>query len=73
MFKFIMRPEDDMDVSLTLVQVGLDSLMAIMVRRWWNQVLGFKISILEIMNTGSIAELGKLATDGLKKRFANTC
>lgn len=56
-----------------MVQVGLDSSMAIEVRRWWNQVLGFEISILEIMNTGTIAELGELAADGLKKRFANSC
>lgn len=71
-FNFIMRPEDDMDVCLPLVQVGLDSLMAIEVRRWWSQAFGFEISILEIMNTGTIAELGKLAADGLKKRFANS-
>ncbi|KAL8865196.1 MAG: hypothetical protein Q9198_009433 [Flavoplaca austrocitrina] len=72
MSNFMMRPEDDMDISLTLVQVGLDSLMAIEVRRWWNQVLGFEISILEIMNTGTIAELGELAAAGLKQRFANS-
>ncbi|KAL8942774.1 MAG: hypothetical protein Q9216_001459 [Gyalolechia sp. 2 TL-2023] len=70
-FNFNMRPEDDMTVSLTLAQIGLDSLMAIEIRRWWNQVLGFEISIFEIMNSGTIAELGTLAADGLKEKFAD--
>ena len=71
-FNFILRSEEDMDVSLTLIQVGLDSLMAIEVRRWWNQVFGFEISVLEIMNSGTIADLGNLAADGLSKKFANS-
>lgn len=71
-FNFIMRSEEDMDVSLTLIQLGLDSLMAIEVRRWWNQVFGIEISVFEIMNSGTIAELGNLAADGLTKKLANS-
>lgn len=71
-FNFMMRPVDDMSISLTLAQIGLDSLMAIEVRRWWNQVLGFEISMFEIMNAGTIAELGTLAAGGLKTKFAKS-
>ena len=69
-FNFIMRPEEDMDISLTLSQLGLDSLMSIEVRRWWNQVFGIEISVLEIMNSGTVAELGGVAASGLIKKFA---
>lgn len=72
-FNFNMRSEEDMDVSLSLKYVGLDSLMAIELRRWWKQIFGFEISVLEIMNTGTIAELGEIAADGLRKRFVEIC
>ena len=68
-FGFIMRPEEVMDVSLTLPQVGLDSLMTIEVRRWWNQMFACDVSVLEMMNSGTIAELGGLAAEALSKRF----
>ena len=69
-FGFIMRSEEEMDTTLTLNQVGLDSLMAIEVRRWWNQAFGFEISVLEIISSGTIAELGNLAAEGLTRKIA---
>lgn len=70
-FNFNMRSEEDIDVSLTLIEVGLDSVMAIEVRRWWNQTFGVEISVLEIMNSGTVGELGNLTADGLTKKFAS--
>lgn len=69
-FSFMMRPEEDMIVGLSLAQIGLDSLMAIELRRWWKQMLGFEVSVLEIMNSGTIGELGSVAAMGLKKKLA---
>ena len=45
--------------------------MSVEVRRWWNQVFGIEVSGLEIMNCGTIAELGGLATLGLVKKSAS--
>jgi acyl transferase domain-containing protein/SAM-dependent methyltransferase/NAD(P)-dependent dehydrogenase (short-subunit alcohol dehydrogenase family)/aryl carrier-like protein len=67
LFSFIMRPEDEIDTSLSLVQVGLDSLMAIELRRWWKQTFGVDISVLEIMNSGTISGMGEVAAEGLRK------
>jgi acyl transferase domain-containing protein/SAM-dependent methyltransferase/NAD(P)-dependent dehydrogenase (short-subunit alcohol dehydrogenase family)/aryl carrier-like protein len=70
-FSFIMRSEDEMDESLTLVQVRLDSLMAIELRRWWKQVFSVEISVLEILSAGTIGGLGEVAVRNLQKRFSH--
>ncbi|KAI9699569.1 MAG: Type I Iterative PKS [Bogoriella megaspora] len=71
-FNFIMRSEEDMDVSLSLAQVGLDSLMAIELRRWWKQMFGVEITTLEIMSSGTIRELGEAAASSIRKRLAES-
>lgn len=68
-FSFYMRSQDDLDVSMTLSQIGLDSLMAIELRRWWRQVFGLDISVLEILSSGTIAGLGDAAIRGLQRKF----
>ena len=66
-YSFMLKPEDEeLDISLGLAQVGLDSLMAIELRRWWKAALGLQVSVLEIMGTGSIEALGSLALQQLK-------
>ena len=68
-FSFIMKEKEDLDISLSLVDVGLDSLMAIELRRWYKQVFGIEISVLEILGSGTIAGLGEIATKVLQKKF----
>jgi aryl carrier-like protein len=65
-----MRSQDELDVSMALSQIGLDSLMAIELRRWWRQVFGLNISVLEILSSGTIAGLGDAAIRGLQRKFA---
>ena len=68
-FKIMIRPEDSLEISMSLAHIGLDSLMAIELRRWWKQVFGLDISVLEIMASGSFEGLGKVAVEGLKKKL----
>ena len=68
-FRFMMKPEEDMEISMSLSGIGLDSLMAIELRRWWKQAFGLDISVLEIMGSGSLEELGKFAAKGLKAKY----
>ncbi len=65
----MMKDAADMDVEMTLSSLGVDSLMAIELRRWWKQAFGLEISVLEIMGLGSIRELSKVATARLRVRF----
>lgn len=68
-FRFMMKPEEEMDINMSLTQIGMDSLMAIELRRWWKQAFGLDISVLEIMGSGSLQDLGKAAADGLRTKL----
>lgn len=66
---FMLKPDDEVDISLGLTQIGLDSLMAIELRRWWKQAFRLEISVLEIMGSGTLEELGKVAGEGVRKKL----
>ena len=68
-FRFMMKSEEDMEIGMSLSGIGMDSLMAIELRRWWKQAFGLDISILEIMGSGTLEELGKFAAQGLKAKI----
>ncbi|KAK2048031.1 putative polyketide synthase [Colletotrichum somersetense] len=71
MATFLMRRDDEkpLDLGLTLSAAGVDSLVAIELRNWWKQNLGADVSVLELMNGGSIQRLGELAAKRLKERI----
>ncbi|EHK97193.1 putative Phthiocerol synthesis polyketide synthase type I PpsC [Glarea lozoyensis 74030] len=49
-FRFMMKEEEDIDTSMTLNQIGMDSLMAIELRRWWKQTFGAKSNIIRTLS-----------------------
>jgi len=55
----------EIDTRQTLAQIGLDSLMAIELRRWVRRVFGVSVSVLEIMGSGALIEVGQLVTGKL--------
>jgi NAD(P)-dependent dehydrogenase (short-subunit alcohol dehydrogenase family)/aryl carrier-like protein len=72
LYIFLLKPiedESEIDITPSLSDVGLDSLVAIEMRAWWRQAFGFDISVLEMLGMGSIAALGKHAADGLMVKF----
>ncbi len=69
LYSFMAVTEEDLDVKQPLSALGVDSLVAIEIRNWWQHSLGLKISVLEIMNSGSIEQLGKLASEGLRRKY----
>lgn len=67
-----MRSPDELDITLSLTAVGLDSLIAIEMRNWWRQSLGFDVTVLEILAASSIEQLGELAAGRLKAKYDPT-
>ncbi|KAF2264422.1 ketoacyl-synt-domain-containing protein [Lojkania enalia] len=62
----VLRPADDeTDISLSLAQLGLDSMVAVEMRAWWKQMFGLYISILEMLSMVTLEALGKQAAEGL--------
>ena len=65
LFSLLLKPEEDLNTSLSLIDLGMDSLVAIELRAWWKQALGFDISILEMRGMGTLEALGQHAAEGL--------
>ena len=66
---FMLKPDEDIDITLNLIQIGLDSLMAIELRRWWKQAFRLEISVLEIMASGTLEALGAAAAEGVRTKL----
>ena len=65
----MLKDEEDLDTSLTLHEIGVDSPMAIELRRWWKHAFGLDISSLRIIGRGTLDALGAVAAKGLKERL----
>jgi NAD(P)-dependent dehydrogenase (short-subunit alcohol dehydrogenase family)/aryl carrier-like protein len=67
LMKLLLRPDDDLDITLPVQQLGLDSLVGIELRNWWRQTFAFDISVLQLLGFGTLEELGRQAVNGLMK------
>lgn len=68
-FKFLMKDDQDIELSQNLAAIGVDSLVAIELRNWWKQSFGVEVSVLELMNSGSLKQLGELAVGRLGAKY----
>ena len=66
---FGFKPDAPIDVSLNLIQLGMDSLMASEMSRWWRLIFGLEMTVLEIMNPLSLESLGHIVAEKLKKKL----
>lgn len=67
LFALLLKPEEDLNTSLSLADLGMDSLVGIELRTWWKQAFGFNISVLEMLGMGTLEALGQHAVEGLIK------
>lgn len=65
LFELLMRPAEDLNMSLSLADLGMDSLVGIELCAWWKQTFGFGISVLEMLGKGTLEALGQHAAEGL--------
>lgn len=67
LFDLLLKPQEDLNTTWALIDLGLDSLVALELRSWWKQVFGFDITVLVMMGMGSLDALGQHAADELLK------
>ncbi|KAI0010191.1 fatty acid synthase S-acetyltransferase [Xylariaceae sp. FL0662B] len=72
LFSLLLKPQEDLNIALPLLDLGLDSLVAIELRGWWKQVLKFDISVLEMLGMGSLEALGQHAAEGLHALYVES-
>lgn len=68
---FLLKGDEEIDLTSTLSALGVDSLVAIEVRNWWKQSLGIDVSVLELLSGGSIEQLGDFAAKRLKVKYSS--
>ncbi|KAL9069203.1 MAG: hypothetical protein Q9157_006247 [Trypethelium eluteriae] len=69
LYAFMLQPEEDVDVKVSLTALGVDSLLAIEIRNWCRQSLGLEMSILEIMSSATIEGFGKTVAERLHQKY----
>ncbi|KAI4217434.1 MAG: hypothetical protein LQ351_000029 [Letrouitia transgressa] len=65
LMNLLLRSQDDLDITLPVDQLGLDSLVGIEMRTWWRQTFGSDISVLQLLGLGTLEGLGQHAVDQL--------
>jgi hypothetical protein len=75
LFRFLMRG-DDFDVAteldLPLASVGIDSLISIEVRNWIRRNIGIDFTVLDIVKSDNIRQMGEEAQAKLVKKLEAT-
>jgi len=69
LYGFMMRTEEEMDLSSPLADLGIDSLVSIEMRNWIRQRIGVDFTVLEIIRSANIQELGRAAQLKLVAKF----
>lgn len=69
LISLIIKPEGEINLSLSLTDVGMDSLVGIELCNWWKQVFGFRIRVLEMLGWGLWRRWGNMehAIEGILK------
>ncbi|RSL77235.1 hypothetical protein CEP51_009247 [Fusarium floridanum] len=67
---FLLKPDTAIDTSLRLSEMGLDSLTAIELRRWFRQASGLQVSVLEMMGAASLRQLAGTVAARLGEKVA---
>lgn len=69
LFTLLLKTDQEPNIALSLVELGLDSIVAVEMRAWWKQVFDLDISVLQMMAMGTLEALGKRAADELANKY----
>jgi len=57
---FLQTPVEELNMTRSLMEMGIDSLLVIEVRNWWRQALGLEITTLEVIRSENVQSLGRI-------------
>ncbi|EYB24263.1 hypothetical protein FG05_30492 [Fusarium graminearum] len=60
LFNFMMRSDEEPDLTVPLASAGVDSLVSIELRNWFRQKVGAPFTVVEIVSAASIADSGRI-------------
>lgn len=66
---FMIRPAEEMDISGSLSDLGVDSLVAIELRNWFRRAIALDVSVLEITQAESLEGLARFAAEILRVKL----
>ncbi|KAF5653486.1 polyketide synthase, partial [Fusarium heterosporum] len=69
LFNFMMRSDEEPDLTVTLASAGVDSLVSIELRNWFRQKVGVPFTLVEIVGAASIADLGRMIAKKLAEKY----
>ncbi|KAL4802595.1 hypothetical protein BDV18DRAFT_163998 [Aspergillus unguis] len=69
LFNFMLRDPADLKLDIPLTSLGVDSLLAIKLKKWFERVLEVDVAVVQILGCGGLRELGGIAAKGLIARF----
>lgn len=68
LFNFMMRGDEEPDLTVPLASAGVDSLVSIELRNWFRQKVGVPFTVVEIVGAASIADLGRMTAEKLAEK-----
>lgn len=69
LFNFMMRADEEVDLTVPLASIGVDSLVSIELRNWFRQKIGVQFTIVEIGSAASLTELGGMTAEKLIEKY----
>lgn len=65
LFGFMLRDSSELDLDIPLPSLGVDSLLAIRLKEWLRQTLEMDVSVVQILGSPGLRELGRKAAQSL--------
>ncbi|KJZ71022.1 hypothetical protein HIM_09587 [Hirsutella minnesotensis 3608] len=70
--ELMLKPAGDINLEMSLAQIGIDSLMATELRRWFRQVWGVQVTVLEMTSLASVSQLANVVAEKLMIKYASS-
>ena len=65
----VLADDSDLELSANMMNIGLDSLVAVEIRGWWKLTFGFDISTMDILSLGTLEAVGQRITTELIAKY----